>query len=369
MPLTEAGSRSSFWRNRSVFLTGHTGFKGAWLTLWLAGLGARVTGFSLEPETKPSLFDLAKVEGRCHRSVFGDIRDECLLREAIASAEPDVVLHLAAQALVRRSYLEPVATYATNVMGTVHCLEAVRRTPSVRAVVVVTSDKCYENRDWDWAYRENEPMGGHDPYSNSKGCSELVTAAYRSSFFQTDVSRPCRVGSARAGNVIGGGDWSDDRLIPDMIRAFARGQSVEIRSPRATRPWQHVLEPLRGYIRLAEALSGSSGETFADSWNFGPADTDCKPVAYIVDRLAKGWGKDAAWHLSAGTHPHEAHFLKVDASKARARLGWAPRLDLDEALDWSIEWYGAVAEGADAAALCEVQIARYESRDDATLDV
>ena len=349
----------SFWRGKTVFVTGHTGFKGGWLTLWLAQLGATVTGFSLPPEGDPNLFSLAALEGKC-RSIIGDIRDEGALRDAMTAARPDVVLHLAAQALVRRSYREPVATYATNVMGTVHCLEAVRHTSSVRATVIVTSDKCYENRDWEWAYRENEPMGGHDPYSNSKGCSELVAAAYRSSYFAPGQGT-CRVASGRAGNVIGGGDWSEDRLIPDMIRAFTARQPVEIRAPRATRPWQHVLEPIHGYLRLAEALCGADGDCYADGWNFGPAESDCKPVSYIVERLCRGWGGEASWHLSGGNHPPEANFLKVDASKAKARLRWTPCLDLHQALDWTVEWYRAVDASGDAAVLCGEQIARYQA--------
>ena len=349
----------TFWRGKSVFVTGHTGFKGGWLTLWLERLGANVTGFSLPPEGEPNLFSLAGLGGRC-RSIIGDIRDEVALRDAMTAARPDIVLHVAAQALVRRSYREPVATYATNVMGTVHCLEAVRHTTSVRAVVVVTSDKCYENRDWDWAYRENEPMGGHDPYSNSKGCSELVASAYRASYFGP-ADGACRVASGRAGNVIGGGDWSEDRLIPDMIRAFTARRAVEIRAPGATRPWQHVLEPVHGYLRLAEALCGADGDAYADGWNFGPADSDCKPVSYIVERLCQGWGDGASWHLAGGTHPHEANFLKVDASKAKGRLRWTPCLDLDQALDWTVEWYRAVDAGGDAAALCGAQIARYQA--------
>ena len=349
---------ASFWRDRPVFLTGHTGFKGAWLTLWLTRMGAKVTGYSLAPETTPNLFDRAAVRTRCH-SVIGDIRDSDALRRAMEAAKPEIVLHLAAQALVRRSYREPIETFAANVMGTVHCLDAVRHTPSVRATVVVTSDKCYENRGWDWAYRENEPMGGHDPYSSSKGCSELVAAAYRSSFL--DREETSRLATARAGNVIGGGDWSEDRLIPDMVRAFTAHRSVEIRAPASTRPWQHVLEPLHGYLRLAEVLAGQDGRSVAEGWNFGPVDADCKPVSYIVDRLAKGWGEGAAWHLSKTPHPHEANVLKVDASKARARLGWAPCLHLDQALDWTVEWYRAFANG-DAATLCAGQIDRFVER-------
>ena len=339
-----------------MFLTGHTGFKGAWLALWLSKLGARVTGFSLEPDTQPNLFTLAKVSSVCD-SIYGDIRDAAALRKTIERVGPEIVLHLAAQPLVRRSYRDPVETYATNVMGTVHLLDAVRHVGTVKATVVVTSDKCYENRGWEWAYREDEPMGGHDPYSNSKGCSELVTAAYRSSFF--DVEGTCRIGSGRAGNVIGGGDWSEDRLIPDMIRAFAARCSVEIRSPHATRPWQHVLEPLHGYLLLAGALCGDRGRDVASGWNFGPSDEGCKPVSYVVDRLVRGWD-GAAWHLSAGPHPHEASLLKIDASRARARLGWTPKLKLDEALDWTVSWYKAVQEGADASALCLEQVAAYE---------
>lgn len=352
----------SFWRGRRVFVTGHTGFKGGWLVLWLADMGAVVTGYSLAPETSPNLFTVAGVADRC-TSLVGDVRDLPRLVEAMAACRPEVVLHLAAQPLVRRSYREPVETYATNVMGTVHCLEAARRVADVRAVVVVTSDKCYENRNWVWAYRETEPMGGHDPYSNSKGCSELVVSAFRDSFF--GPASTCRLGSGRAGNVIGGGDWSEDRLIPDMVRSFGAARSVEIRSPRSTRPWQHVLEPLHGYLRLAEALCGETGARFAEGWNFGPEDGDCKPVSYIVERLVTRWGDGAAWHLASAPQPHEAHLLKVDASKARAHLGWAPLLRLDEALDWTVEWYRAAAAGADMAALCREQIGRFEALESA----
>lgn len=348
-----------FWAGRSVLVTGHTGFKGAWLSLWLTRLGARVTGFALAPETEPNLYGLAGLSNRiAHR--IADVRDLEALRACVREAEPEIVLHLAAQALVRPSYSDPVGTYASNVMGTVHLLEAVRSCPSVRAVVIVTSDKAYENREWLWAYREDEPMGGRDPYSNSKGCAELVTSAYRASFFGED-GHSAKIASARAGNVIGGGDWSLDRLVPDVVRAFERGEPVEIRAPHAVRPWQHVLEPLSGYLRLAEALCGGDGARYAEGWNFGPNDADCRPVSEVVAGLARGWGEGASWQLAGGTHPHEAIFLKVDASKARARLGWGRRLQLAEALDWTGAWYRAQAHGADAAALTLEQIARYEA--------
>ncbi|WP_043349868.1 CDP-glucose 4,6-dehydratase [Methylobacterium sp. B1] len=348
-----------FWSGRRVLVTGHTGFKGAWLSLWLTRLGAQVTGFALAPETEPSLCTLAALADRAD-SRIGDVRDLAALSACVAETQPEIVLHLAAQALVRPSYSDPVGTYASNVMGTVHLLEAVRACPSVRAVVIVTSDKAYENREWVWAYREDEPMGGRDPYSNSKGCAELVTSAYRASFFGAG-GHPARVASARAGNVIGGGDWSLDRLIPDMVRAFNRGEPVEIRSPGAVRPWQHVLEPLSGYLRLAEVLCEQDGARYAEGWNFGPSDEDCRPVSDVVAGLARGWGEGARWQLASGTHPHEATFLKVDASKARAHLGWDRRLRLSEALDWTGTWYRAQARGADAAALTYEQIARYEA--------
>ena len=332
---------AAFWGGKRVLVTGHTGFKGSWLTLWLKRLGAEVTGLALVPDTHPSLFTLAVADDG--PSLFVDIRDLAAVRASFKEARPEIVLHLAAQALVRPSYADPVGTYATNVMGTVHVLEAARETPSVRAVVVVTSDKAYENREWPWAYRETEAMGGYDPYSNSKGCAELVVSAYRSSFFsRSDI----RLASARAGNVIGGGDWSVDRLIPDIVRAFERGRSVEIRSPSAIRPWQHVLEPLAGYLTLAERLCGSDGAAFAEAWNFGPADEDCRAVSYVIDQVAKAWGGDARWHLSDKQQPHEATFLKVDASKARARLGWDRRLQLGDALSWTAEWYREQGKGA-----------------------
>ena len=351
---TRVSPDPAFWAGKQVLLTGHTGFKGSWLALWLQRLGAKVTGVALAPDTEPSLFALAVADGTASHLV--DIRDLAALRVCFEAAQPEIVLHLAAQALVRASYADPVGTYATNVMGTVNVLEAARHTASVRAVVVVTSDKAYENREWPWAYRETEAMGGYDPYSNSKGCAELVVSAYRRSFLAQ--SGVC-MASARAGNVIGGGDWSVDRLIPDIVRAFGRSQSVEIRSPGAVRPWQHVLEPLAGYLVLAQHLCEADGTTFAEAWNFGPTDEDCRAVSYVIDQVAEHWGGDARWHLSAAPQPHEATFLKVDSSKARARLGWDRRLRLDQALAWTTDWYRKHGEGASARDLTLAQIDAY----------
>jgi CDP-glucose 4,6-dehydratase len=347
-----------FWSGRSVLITGHTGFKGSWLTLWLRRLGAQVTGLSLAPQTEPSLFKLIFED---EPAQYADIRDLDKVRASIASARPQIVFHMAAQALVHPSYRDPVETYATNVMGTVHLLEAVREVDFVEAVVIVTSDKSYENKEWLWAYRETEPMGGHDPYSSSKGCAELVTSAYRTSFFGAAGGHRCRVASARAGNVIGGGDWAPDRLIPDIMRSFGDGRPVEIRRPHSIRPWQHVLEPLSGYIRLAECLASEDGPAFAEGWNFGPPDEDCRPVSYIVNKLASSWGKGASWFLTDRSQPHEASFLKVDASKARARLGWNSRLRLDEALAWTTEWYRTQLDGKAAVSITDAQIERYEA--------
>jgi CDP-glucose 4,6-dehydratase len=345
---------ASFWRGRRVFLTGHTGFKGGWLSLWLQQLGAELQGFALAPPTEHNLFEAARVaEGMGH--TLGDIRDLAALQSALQAFRPEIVIHMAAQPLVRLSYAEPVETYATNVMGTVHLLEAVRRTPGVRAVVSVTTDKCYENREWVWGYREDEPMGGFDPYSNSKGCAELVASAYRRSFFEQGG---VALASARAGNVIGGGDWASDRLVPDILRAFERDEPVVIRNPNSTRPWQHVLEPLSGYLTLAQQLWQRGGE-FAEGWNFGPHDEDARPVHWIVERLVARWGRDARWQLDGGTHPHEAHYLKLDISKARARLGWQPRWRLDEALGHIVTWHQAWLAGQDVRALCLQQIDQY----------
>lgn len=352
----------SFWRGRKVFLTGHTGFKGSWLSLWLQQLGAQVTGFALAPPTQPSLFEMAQV-GQGMTSLIGDIRDAAALTSAMSAAAPEVVIHMAAQALVRHSYDDPVGTYATNVMGTVHLLEAVRKCPSVHAVVNVTTDKCYENREWVWGYRENEPMGGHDPYSNSKGCAELVTSAYRNSFFpeQKYAQHKVALASARAGNVIGGGDWAKDRLVPDILAAFMKNEPVVIRNPSSTRPWQHVLEPLRGYLTLAEKLH-NEGMAFAEGWNFGPHSDDAQPVEWIVRQLAGKWGSGARWERSTGEHPHEANYLKLDISKASARLHWHPVLRLSEALDLIVDWGRAQQAGHDLRDATLQQIATYQSK-------
>ena len=350
---------SEFWIGKRVFLTGHTGFKGSWLSLWLQQLGADVTGFALRPATQPSLFETARV-AQGMRSVIGDIRDDMAIAKAMCDFAPDIVFHMAAQPLVRRSYADPVETYSTNVMGTVNLLEAVRQTSSVRAVVNVTTDKCYENKEWVWGYREDEPMGGFDPYSSSKGCAELVTAAYRNSFFNAATYNQHQVAlaTARAGNVIGGGDWSEDRLIPDILRAMQNGDSVGIRNPQAVRPWQHVLEPLSGYLTLAEKLY-CEGAVFGEAFNFGPAEDDAKPVQWIVQELTRHWGQDARWHLDCGNHPHEAHYLKLDCSKARAMLGWTPRWDLGHALKTISAWHKAYLAMHDMRDVCLQQIDAY----------
>ncbi len=350
-----------FWRGRRVFLTGHTGFKGSWLSLWLQSMGAEVTGYALAPTGNENLFTVAEV-GAGMRSLVGDVRDGEQLKQAMGDAQPEIVIHMAAQALVRYSYAHPVDTYAVNVMGVVHLLEAVRATGGVRAVVNVTSDKCYENKEWPWGYRENEAMGGYDPYSNSKGCAELVTAAYRSSYFnpQQYAQHGVAIGSGRAGNVIGGGDWAQDRLIPDMLRAIAKGEPVTIRSPHAVRPWQHVLEPLSGYLTLAERLI-DDGARFAEGYNFGPHDIDARPVEWIIERLCSNWGEGASWQHDASVQPHEAHYLKLDCSKARAMLGWQPRWHLALAIEKIVEWHRALAQGADMRALTLLQIKQYQT--------
>ena len=352
---------SIFWKGKRVLITGHTGFKGSWLSLWLQSMGAQVVGYALAPPTEPSLFEVAKV-GVGMTSIAGDIRDLENLRRVFAEHQPEIVIHMAAQPLVRYSYIEPVETYSTNVMGTVNLLEAVRSSASVKAVVNVTSDKCYENREWVWGYRENEAMGGYDPYSNSKGCAELVTAAYRNSYFHPEKYREHGVAmaSGRAGNVIGGGDWAGDRLIPDIMRAITAGKPVEIRSPHAIRPWQHVLEPLSGYLALMEKLY-EEGPAYAEGWNFGPNDEDAKPVQWIVEKLTHGWGAGASWRLDGGDHPHEAHYLKLDCSKAKMRLDWHPQWRLEETLAAIIDWHRAHQDGKDMHEMTLRQIAAYNT--------
>lgn len=351
--------KPEFWSGRSVFLTGHTGFKGSWLLLWLREMGAQVTGMALAPETKPDLFSVARA-GSDVTSVIGDIRDAELVLKTMRAAKPEIVIHMAAQPLVRYSYARPVETYATNVMGTVHVLEAVRQIPGVRAVVVVTSDKCYENREIERPFREDDAMGGHDPYSSSKGCAELVTTAYRNSYFSPSKHRihGVAVASARAGNVIGGGDWALDRLIPDIMRAIAEGQPAHIRSPNAVRPWQHVLEPLGGYLTLAQALY-ERGAEFAEGWNFGPSATDAKPVQWIVEKLAMAWGPQAQWTLDKDLHPHEARLLMLDSARAREKLGWKPVWTLEQTLSYIVAWHKAYMAGTDMRARCLEEITAY----------
>lgn len=348
------------WRGRKVFLTGHTGFKGSWLALWLARLGATVRGYALDPDTEPNLFTAASVN-RAVEDIRGDIRDYASLEAALTAFAPEVVFHLAAQPLVRRSYADPLGTYSTNVMGTAHVLEAVRKTPSVRAVVCVTTDKCYENQEWIWPYRESDPLGGHDPYASSKACAEIVAAAYRSSYFPPERIEEHHVclATARAGNVIGGGDWSEDRLIPDLIRGFQANAPVPIRRPKAIRPWQHVLEPLHGYIMLAEHLLSNPGH-FCSSFNFGPGENDSWSVERIANQLAALWGDSAAWIYDPAPGVHEAHFLRLDASKAHAELGWRPQLSIDAALEWTVNWYKRFEQGAAMRAETQSQIEAYE---------
>lgn len=346
---------ATFWQGKRVFVTGHTGFKGAWLIQVLDRLGAEVTGYALASDTSPNLFESAGLRGLI-RHVEADVRDLAALTDAMAQARPQILLHLAAQALVRRSYQQPVETYATNVLGTVHLLEAVRACPEVRAVVNVTSDKCYENREWVWGYRENDPMGGRDPYSSSKGCAELVTAAYRDSFFRGDPhAHQAAVASARAGNVIGGGDWAAERLVPDCMRALMRGATIAIRNPNATRPWQHVLEPLRGYLMLAEALWNRPEEAIG-GWNFGPRAEDSRPVRDVVGRIVGSWNAHAAWEAVPNASVHEAASLQLDCSKACRLLQWEPKTNLDTALEWTVDWYRRFHRGEDARSLCREQI-------------
>jgi CDP-glucose 4,6-dehydratase len=344
----------AFWRGKRVFVTGHTGFKGSWLTIWLRLLGAEVSGFALEPPTQPSMYELTGA-GEGIRSVIGDVRDATAVGQALSAHEPDVVFHLAAQSIVRRSYTDPLDTLSTNILGVANTLEAVRAIRPPSAVVVITSDKCYENREWTWAYREDDELGGHDPYSASKACAEIVARSYRLSYLE-HAGVP--LATTRAGNVIGGGDWTPDQLIPDIARALLSETLPEIRSPLATRPWQHVLEPLCGYLTLAEYLAAEGGAV-AEAWNFGPPDDDAKPVSWIAATMAQLWGANGAWTKQPGDHPHESTYLKLDASKARSRLGWRPRLPVAQSLEWTVEWYRAYRDGADLRALTESQVERY----------
>lgn len=344
-----------FWKGKRVFLTGHTGFKGSWLSLWLHSMGAVVKGYSLEPNTNPSLYGILSLADLIH-SEIGDIRDLSKLKESIVAFKPEIVIHMAAQPLVRYSYKEPLETYSINVMGTANVLETIRKCDKVRAVVIVTTDKVYENNEWVWGYRENEPLGGFDPYSSSKACAELVTAAYRQSYFST-TDTPS-IATARAGNVIGGGDWSLDRLIPDAIKAFEENKPLVIRNPSSIRPWQHVLEPLSGYLMLAESLFKESSR-FAQSWNFGPDDDDCKTVKWILDGLVKIWGNDASWVLEQTAQPHEANFLKLDCSKAKTDLNWYPRWEILNVLEMIVKWHKRYQSGAAMMDICLQEIKNY----------
>lgn len=357
----------SFWNGKRVLITGHTGFKGAWLSLWLHSLGAEVTGFALDPPTTPSLYEIGGLSGIV-RSIVGDVRSRDQLQEAVRQAKPDIVIHMAAQPLVRASYVTPVETYETNVMGTVHLLDAVRTAVAdgiaIRAVLNVTTDKCYENREWHWGYREQDTLGGYDPYSNSKACSELVTASYRNSFFgesaEPDGMPPVAIATARAGNVIGGGDWATDRLIPDSMRALLNGQPIVVRHPSSIRPWQHVLEPLSGYLLLLQHMVRDP-KRYSESWNFGPDDADAKPVEWIVQHLCTAWGEGAAYEIQPvpDRSRHEARYLKLDCSKAKQELGWEPRWRLPQAIEQIVRWNKAYRDGQDMRAVCLEQIRQY----------
>lgn len=345
---------SEFWKDKKVFITGHTGFKGSWMCLWLESMGADIAGYSLEPSSSPNLFEEANT-GKNIKNTFADIRDSSCLNEAISSFKPEIVIHMAAQPLVRQSYKDPVETFSTNVMGTVNLLDIIRRLDGVKAVVNVTTDKCYENKEWFWAYREDEPLGGHDPYSSSKACSELVTRAFTKSYFsESNIA----LASARAGNVIGGGDWSNDRLIPDILLAFQDKNPVVIRNPKATRPWQHVLEPIYGYLLLAEKLYNHN-HNFSEAWNFGPKEDDSKSVEWVLNEMALKWGDGASWVNDPSDNPHEANFLKLDISKACTRLGWKPKWSLKTALNYTISWHKDWINNYSAKELCLSQIDKF----------
>ena len=346
-----------FWNGKKILITGHTGFKGSWLAFWLKLLGAEVGGYSLAPETSPNLFENLQLENQIN-SVIGDIRDLPEFEQTVRAFQPEIIFHLAAQSLVRKSYREPLETYTTNVIGTVNVLEAVRRADSVKAVVVVTTDKVYENKEWLWAYRENERLGGFDPYSNSKACAELAVAAYRNSFFATG---DCLIATARAGNVIGGGDWSEDRLLPDVFRSLIFGESLKIRYPFAVRPWQHVLEPLAGYLTLAERLYNGE-KNCAEAWNFGPSDEDSKPVGWILEEIKRVWNEPVNWRIGTEKQPHEANLLKLDSIKARTELKWSPKLNINDAVKLTAEWYRGYKNKTDLIDLTKNQIEFYQAK-------
>jgi CDP-glucose 4,6-dehydratase len=343
----------AFWKGKRVFLTGHTGFKGSWLSLWLSSLGAQVKGYALNPPTSPSLFDEAEV-GKVINSQIGDIRDQEVLHESMVSFNPDVLIHMAAQPLVRYSYDAPIETYEVNVIGTAKVLEVSRSCSNLKAIVNITTDKCYENDGRSQGYKENDPMGGYDPYSSSKGCAELVTSAYRRSFLK---DQGIGLASVRSGNVIGGGDWADDRLIPDILRSFEKGEPVVIRNPKATRPWQHVLEPLSGYLILAEKLYKNQKE-YAEGWNFGSSEKDVKPVSWIMDKMISEW-PDSSWELDQNSNPHEADFLKLDISKAKSKLGWKPVWELSHTLEKIISWHKSWLDKEDMQTICLAEIEEY----------
>jgi CDP-glucose 4,6-dehydratase len=350
---------TSFWKGKKVFITGHTGFKGSWLSIFLSYLGADVFGYALNPPTEPSLCKLCNIDGIVH-STIADIRDLSQLKVSLVEVNPEIVIHMAAQPIVRLSYQNPVETYSVNVMGTVNLLEAVRQVKSVRVILNVTTDKCYENKEWHWGYRENESMGGYDPYSSSKGCSELVTSAYRNSFFNIAkyAEHGVALASARAGNVIGGGDWAPDRLIPDFIRAISNGEEVKIRSPFAIRPWQHVLEPLSGYLMLCEKLY-TSGTAFAEGWNFGADDNNSKNVEWIIKTICDLWGEGTSYCIDKNPQPHEANYLKLDCSKAKAELGWVQKWDIKTTLKSIVNWNKSWLKGEDVRTISERQIEEY----------
>lgn len=347
---------ANFWQHKRVFITGHTGFKGSWLSVWLQQLGAQLFGYALMPPSQPNLYTLAHVEQCFITDNRADIRDLNALQHALTAAQPDIVIHLAAQPLVRAGYDDPIATYATNGMGTANLLQSIRHTPSVRAALIISSDKCYANNNQPKAFQETDPLGGHDPYSNSKAVTELITQAFRDSYFSTST----HLASARAGNVIGGGDWAQDRLIPDFIRAIEHQQTLHIRHPHATRPWQHVLEPLSGYLQLIEKLWHS--RDYATAWNFGPTSTQAYSVQHVLDTLSQHWPQHPDWAAQPGTHPPETQTLALNSHAAHMQLGWQPRLDLTTTLDWTARWYQAWASGADLIAITQQQIADYPNQ-------